>query len=122
MNDSERRAARRASRPIDVTFSCDGATHQGRIEDLSETGAFISAGHFWPTHIHVKLEFTLPDARSSDPIHANGTVVWAEQIGFGVRFDGLEQAVCDRIRFYVESEMFGGNQAIGSARAAARTR
>lgn len=113
MSESDRRTARRASRPLEVKFWCDGASHQGRIEDLSETGAFISAGHFWPTHIHIELEFRLPDGSPDDSIKVEGTVVWAEQIGFGVNFEELVPADRERIRFFVEAEMFTGGRAAG---------
>ena len=110
MNHGEQRKARRASRPIEVRFWSGEESHQGRIEDLSESGAFIWAGHYWPTEATLTLSFHLPDSLSDEPVETDATVVWAERFGFGVHFLGLSPATRDRIRFFVESELFSGGR------------
>ena len=111
MNQEDQRNARRVSRPIDVRFWSDGESHQGRIEDLSESGAFIWAGHHWPAETVLRLSFELPESLSHEPIETSATVVWVERLGFAVRFQRLSPAARDRIRFFVESELFSGSRA-----------
>ncbi len=106
--EGDRRGVERVHCPIEIRFWCDGTCHQGRIEDLSCGGVFISAGHTWPVGSSIRFRFRIPDVDglSEHPIQGRGTVVWIEQIGFGVRFVKLAQGARDRINFFVDSTLF----------------
>ncbi len=104
--EGDRRGVGRVRCPIEIRFWCDGTSHWGRIEDLSSGGVFISAGHNWPVGSSIGFRFRIPDDLYKQPIQGRGTVVWIEEIGFGVRFVELAQGERDRINFFVDSKLF----------------
>ena len=97
LTQQDRRTSTRFSRPIDIEFWCDATRHRARLEDLGEGGFYVYTGLNWPAGQSIEFAFSLPDD-SSEPIRGTGTVVWAEYMGFGVRFDSIDEASKKRIR------------------------
>lgn len=95
MSHDDRRETLRQSLPIEIEFWVDSTRHRGRIEDLSEGGAYVYTGLQWPDGKKIEFSFTLPGA--PEPITGNGTVVWTEYMGFGIRFDSLDDDARGRI-------------------------
>lgn len=91
----DRRNTQRQSLPIEFEFWVDSTRHCARIEDLSEGGAYVYTGLQWPNGKSIEFSFRLPG--SPDPIRGSGTVVWTEYMGFGVRFDDLDDDARQRI-------------------------
>lgn len=98
----ERRETERQNLPLEMEFWCDSTRHRGRIEDLSVGGAYVYSMHSWPVGQEISFSFTLPG--SDEPIEGAGTLVWSEYMGFGVRFDSLDDAARQRIREVVGTQ------------------
>ena len=90
MSSGDRRTTERQSLPIEIEFWCDSTRHRGRIEDLSEGGAYVYTGLNWPSGKTIEFSFSIPGADA--PITGTGTLVWSEFMGFGLRFDSLDDA------------------------------
>ncbi|HVS15866.1 MAG TPA: PilZ domain-containing protein [Thermoanaerobaculia bacterium] len=106
--EPDRRASVRAKRPIEIEYSADCPPIRARLDDLSETGAFIDTAHSLGEGAHVIVRFTLPDDAEDDRIQCHARVVWVEpMVGVGVEFVGLDQRSVERIRDYVAKELFG---------------
>lgn len=97
MSQDNRRQSDRQNLPIEFEFWCDDTRHRGRLEDLSEGGAYVYTGLDWPAGTPIGFSFALPDEDPA-PITGNGTVVWTEYMGFGIRFEMLDEATKKRIR------------------------
>lgn len=106
---SDRRDSVRASLPIEVEYSANSPTLRARLDDLSETGAFIDTHHALEAGTEMVLRFLLPENGESSPqIYTKARVVWAApMIGVGVEFIDLDEKSRDRIRFFVASKFFG---------------
>ncbi len=102
---SERRAAVRVPRAIEIEFWIDGTEQKGRVEDLSETGLFVSSTHRYAVGSAVRFRFFLPEEIDALPIEGDGTVVWTEQIGFAVEFGELDDDNADRLRAFIDTEV-----------------
>lgn len=96
MNESNRRESKRLAIPIEIQFWCDATHHQGRIEDLSEGGLYIFTGLRWPPGTELAFTFNLPN--SPKLVIGTATVMWTEQMGFGVRFDAIDDESLTSIR------------------------
>ncbi len=96
MSLDDRRKTDRHSLPLEMEFWVDSTRHRGRIEDLGEGGAYVYTGLQWPSGKTIEFSFVLPG--SSEPIRGSGTVVWTEYMGFGLRFDTLDEETRQRIR------------------------
>lgn len=99
MNEHDRRVRRRVVVPIEIEFWCDATHHKGRIEDISEGGFYIYTGLGWPPGTELAFTFTLPN--SPKLVIGTATVVWTEQMGFGVRFDAIDDEALANIRALV---------------------
>ena len=101
MNDVERRTDRFPQR-IEIEYRIEETRYQSLIGDLSEGGVYIYTRLDWAAGKPIEFRFRLPDG-SETPIHGDGTVVWWEPKGFGVRFERLAAADRERIRSFVDS-------------------
>ena len=102
MSAEERRTSGRHAFPIEIEFWCDATHHKGRIEDLSVGGLYIYTGLNWPVGTPIAFTFTLPN--SPKLVLGTGTVAWTEQMGFGIRFDALDEESKNHIRDLVGGE------------------
>ncbi|MDH3745839.1 MAG: PilZ domain-containing protein [Acidobacteriota bacterium] len=102
---SERRMAVRVPRAVEIEFWIEGTSQKGRVEDLSETGLFVSTTHFYEQGNPIRFRFELPDGQESEPIEGEGTVVWTEQIGFAIQFEDLDPETTERLRSFIEAEV-----------------
>ena len=100
MND--RRDSSRLTKPIEIEFWCDATHHRGRIEDLSEGGFYVYTVLDWPVGQSLEFSFPLHD-ESDEPIRGTGTLVWTEYLGFGVRFESIDDDAKRRIRALLET-------------------
>lgn len=90
--------ARRHPQRIMVRFGTDEADHKGLVENLSESGLFLTANHVFPPRTKIRIEFTLGES----PDVLEGIVQWARQMpasvshvipsGMGVRLTSAPEA------------------------------
>lgn len=102
MQPDDRRKTDRQSLPIEIEFWCDSTRHRGRIEDLSEGGAYVYTGLNWPSGKTIEFAFSIPG--SEKPIRGTGTLVWSEYMGFGLRFDSLDDEARRMLRELVGAQ------------------
>jgi Tfp pilus assembly protein PilZ len=109
LNRPERRAAVRVSKSIDFLYSSDSPPIPARIEDLSESGAYVDTTHPLTVGSKVDFSFHLPgSSEDSEPILGRGRVAWVDpMVGIGLEFLDLEEKDRKQIRFYVGSGFFG---------------
>lgn len=108
-SDEQRKGSSiRVQRPLEATYSADSPPVEARIEDMSETGCFIDAHHPPPMGTLIRLQFSLPEDSSGQPLVCDARVVWMQpNVGMGVQFLDLPQETRDRIRFFIASVYFG---------------
>ena len=108
LNKPERRAAVRVTKSIDFLYSSDSPPIPARIEDLSESGAYVDTTHPLTVGTKVDFSFHLPGAEAAEPILGRGRVAWVDpMVGIGLEFLDLEEGDRKQIRFYVASVFFG---------------
>ncbi|MEE9561633.1 MAG: PilZ domain-containing protein [Thermoanaerobaculia bacterium] len=109
LNRPERRAAIRVSKSIDFLYSSDSPPIPARIEDLSESGAYVDTTHALTVGTKVDFSFHLPGSSAdAKPILGRGRVAWVDpMVGVGLEFLDLEEDDRKQIRFYVASVFFG---------------
>jgi c-di-GMP-binding flagellar brake protein YcgR len=106
--EPERRDSVRVKRPIEIEYSADCPPIRARLDDLSETGAFIDTAHPLGEGSDLVLRFTLPVNPEEARVECRARVVWTEpMVGVGVRFVELDEVSRERIRDYVAQELFG---------------
>jgi Tfp pilus assembly protein PilZ len=104
----DRRGAVRVAKAIDFLYSANSPAIKARLEDISETGAFVDTTH--PLTVGSQLEFSLrlPYPEDPSPIEGRGRVVWVQpMVGVGLEFQQLTEEDRMRLRFYVASVYFG---------------
>jgi len=107
MGEGHKRSAVRIRRPIEVVYQANCPPIAARIEDVSETGAFIETSHPLSVGTEIEFVFSLPGAPERT-IEGRGKVVWADPVvGVGIEFVDLSPLQQSRIKFYVASEFFG---------------
>ena len=108
LNRPERRASLRVSKSIDFLYSSDSPPIPARIEDLSESGAYVDTTHPLTVGSEVDFSFHLPGAsEDSEPILGRGRVAWIDpMVGIGLEFLDLEEEDRKQIRFYVAAVFF----------------
>lgn len=107
--EHDRRNTVRTRRPIDVEYSANCPWIKARLDDLSETGAFIDTQHALGEGAEMVLRFSLPD-ESGKPqeVRCRARVVWREtMVGIGVEFVELSEDASERIRDVVARDLFG---------------
>jgi c-di-GMP-binding flagellar brake protein YcgR len=106
--DAELRSAVRTKRPIDAEYSANCPPIQVRMDDLSETGAFIDSAHSLGEGADLIVRFSLPDDPDTTLIQCHARVVWCEpMVGVGIEFVDLDEASRERIRDYAAKQLFG---------------
>lgn len=106
---AERRESVRTKIPIEVEYAANSPPIKARLDDLSETGAFIDTHHALDNGTEMILTFSLPDENQQpQEIRSKGRVVWtAAMVGVGVEFVDLDEVSRERIRYFVASKLFG---------------
>lgn len=108
MSGADRRTAVRVVRPMEIQYASNCPPINGRIEDISETGAFVDTNHPLEQGSFVHFRFFLPDETPEVPIQGRGKVAWTEpMVGFGLEFLELPKEVRERLKFFVASVFFG---------------
>lgn len=103
----DRREAVRVARPIDIQYRNNCPPISARIEDLSESGAFVDTRHMLMVGTVVQYSFSLPD-EVGPAITGRARVVWtAPHVGVGLQFLDLSEPDRQRLRFFVASVFFG---------------
>ena len=105
---TNRRGAVRVARAIDFQYSANCPLIKARLEDISETGAFVDTTH--PLTVGSQLDFTfrLPYPEDPAPIEGRGRVVWVQPtVGVGLEFQQLADEDRQRLRYFVASVYFG---------------
>jgi hypothetical protein len=65
----------RHSRSLTVRFGADSPTFRGTVENLSESGLYLTASHIFPPQATLTIEFSVDGA----PILIQGVVRWARR-------------------------------------------
>ena len=108
MSGAERRTAVRVVRPMEIQYASNCPPISARIEDISESGAFVDTKQPLEQGSTVQFRFFLPDDTPDVAIQGRGRVVWTEpMVGFGLEFQDLPAEVRERIKFFVASVFFG---------------
>ena len=109
LNRPERRATVRVCKSIDFLYSSDSPPIPARIEDLSESGAYVDTTHSLTVGTKVDFSFHLPGSSAdAEPILGRGRVAWVDpMVGVGLEFLDLDEDDRKQIRFYVASVFFG---------------
>ena len=104
-HEVQRRARRaRVLVSVDIHLSSEAHFFCGLSGDVSEGGLFVSTYLPLPIGSSVELEFSLPG--SEETLKARGRVRWMrehslhEPRGFGIAFEGLEDAERERIHAF----------------------
>ena len=104
----DRRGAVRVAKSIDFLYSADSPSIKARLEDISETGAFVDTTHPLTVGSHVDFSFRLPYPEDPSPIEGRGRVVWVQpMVGVGLEFQQLTEENRQRLRYFVASVYFG---------------
>lgn len=107
LNRPERRAVARVSRSLDFTYSADSQPISARIEDLSESGAYVDTTYPLAVDSRIDFSFRLPGSEEEESILGCGRVAWVDpETGVGLEFLDLEEEDRKRIRRYVASVFF----------------
>src|SRR5438045_417750 len=100
-HDSERRRSPRAPLLREVKIHGNGKTSDGRIVDLSVTGAFLETSETFNLDDNCQLSFTLPGGIS---MTVECIVCYLHpDLGIGVEFNKLSPEDSDRIKDCVAS-------------------
>lgn len=104
----DRRGAVRVAKSIDFLYSADSPSIKARLEDISETGAFVDTTHPLTVGSQVDFSFRLPYPEDPSPIEGRGRVVWVQpMVGVGLEFQQLSEEDRQRLRYFVASVYFG---------------
>ena len=104
----DRRGAVRVAKSIDFQYSADCPSIKARLEDISETGAFVDTTHALTVGSQVEFSFRLPYPEDPSPIEGRGRVVWVQpMVGVGLEFQQLTAEDRQRLRYFVASIYFG---------------
>ncbi|MGB5815253.1 MAG: PilZ domain-containing protein [Thermoanaerobaculia bacterium] len=102
------RGAVRVARAIDFQYSADCPSIKARLEDISETGAFVDTTHSLTVGSQLDFTFRLPYPEDPSPIAGRGRVVWVQpMVGVGLEFQQLTDDDRQRLRYFVASVYFG---------------
>jgi hypothetical protein len=99
----ERRKAPRANVNLPARWEGTMALVEARVTNLSETGCFVLSGGTVETRELIRLEITFPDESEIYP--------WAEvieeanEIGFAVRFNSMDDEELKRLREFVKQAL-----------------
>lgn len=107
-DETDRRGAVRVARAIDFQYSADCPSIKARLEDISETGAFVDTTHSLTVGSQVEFSFRLPYPEDPSPIEGKGRVVWVQpMVGVGLEFQQISDEDRQRVRYFVASVYFG---------------
>ena len=105
---TDRRGAVRVAKSMDFRYSADCPSIKARLEDISETGAFVDTTHPLTIGSQVDFSFRLPYPEDPSPIEGRGRVVWVQpMVGVGLEFQQLNDEDRQRLRYFVASVYFG---------------
>jgi hypothetical protein len=99
----ERRKAPRANVNLAARWEGDSSLEEARVTNLSETGCFVLSGGKTEARELIRLEITFPDESEIYP--------WAEvieeanEIGFAVRFNSMEDEELERLREFLKQAL-----------------
>lgn len=108
----ERREFVRVNRILDLEYTIDTNSFQGRVTDIGEGGAFVDATYPQPAGTALQFRLELPDDPA--PIEGKARVAWHQpMLGMGIAFVDLEESQKEQLRFFVGSTFFGGGDEAG---------
>ena len=108
VDETDRRGAVRVARAIDFQYSADCPSIKARLEDISETGAFVDTTHSLTVGSQLEFSFRLPYPEDPSPIEGRGRVVWVQpMVGVGLEFQQISDEDRQRVRYFVASVYFG---------------
>ncbi|HKO95950.1 MAG TPA: PilZ domain-containing protein [Pyrinomonadaceae bacterium] len=100
---NERRRAPRAKVNLAARWEGASTLEEARVTNLSETGCFVLSGGTVEIRELIRLEITFPDDSEIYP--------WAEvideanEIGFAVRFNSMDDEELERLRKFVQQAL-----------------
>ena len=104
----DRRRAVRVVRAIDFQYSAGRPSLKARLQDISETGAFVDTTRSLAVGGQVEFSFRLPYPEDPSPIVGRGRVVRVQPMkGVGLEFQQLTDEDRQRIRYFVAAVYFG---------------
>ncbi len=96
----------RVSLPLEARYWANCRPIEARVEDVSESGLFLSMRHPLSEGQVLELEIGVPDGRGT--LRTSGRVVWVEyQCGAGVELMSLPESERIRLRDFVAAVYFG---------------
>ncbi len=87
--------------PISIEYTADSPPIAARIQNLSESGAFIDSDQLLPLGCTIEFQAALPDGDPEGPIHGRARVIWSAPHGAGVEFKDLSDAHRKRLKLFV---------------------
>lgn len=102
----ESRGAIRVEQRLEIQYASDCPPIKAQVQDLSETGMYLDTDQALPAGSVLEFELRLPDAEAATPVKGSAVVVWSGPTGMGVEFRELDEAVRERLRYFVAAVHF----------------